>query len=146
MQREFRALLEPNGKGARVSVPFDPNEAWSRKDRHHVTGSVGGYKVRGELRSDGAGWALALGPAWVRDNLKPGREVEVVLGPEGPDLAEDVVAALANSLAAREFFENLPTFYRNNFIRWIEQAKRPETRAKRIAEMVGLCAAGRRER
>ncbi len=139
-------MIVADGKGARVAVPFDPNEAWGRKGRHHVSGSVGGCTFRGELRFEDGSWFLALGPAWVRDNLKPGVSVDVVLAPEGPALAADVVAALAGSPMAGTFFENLPTFYRNNFVRWVEQAKRPETRAKRIAETVRLCAAGQRER
>jgi uncharacterized protein YdeI (YjbR/CyaY-like superfamily) len=31
-------------------------------------------------------------------------------------------------------------------MRWIESAKREETRAKRIAEMIGLLSAGKREK
>jgi uncharacterized protein YdeI (YjbR/CyaY-like superfamily) len=38
----------------------------------------------------------------------------------------------------------MPSYYRNNATRWIESAKRPETRAKRIEETVEL--ARRRER
>ena len=48
--------------------------------------------------------------------------------------------------AARRLFESLPTFYRKNFLRWIESAKRPETRARRIAETVATLKAGKRER
>jgi uncharacterized protein YdeI (YjbR/CyaY-like superfamily) len=40
----------------------------------------------------------------------------------------------------------LATFYRNNYIRWIESAKRPETRRGRIAEMVDLLKAGTKQR
>jgi hypothetical protein len=146
MHQIFLAQLEPSGKGARVLLPFDPNEAWGRKERHHVTGSVGLCKIRGELHGADGKWFLNLGPAWVRDNLKPGVEVQVVLQPEGPVLAADLVSALGASQKAKSFFESLPTFYRNNFVRWIEQAKRPETRTKRIAEVVQLCESGRRER
>jgi hypothetical protein len=147
MAQSFKGVLEADGKGLRMRIPFDPDEVWGAKDRHHVTGSVAGCTVRGELkRKDGAP-LLLLGPAWVRDNpLAAGDEVEVKLSPEGPKLADDVAAALSASPEAKRFFESLPTFYRNNFIRWIESAKRPETRAKRIAETVELCASGKRER
>jgi hypothetical protein len=36
--------------------------------------------------------------------------------------------------------------HRKNYIRWIESAKRPETRAARISEMMKLLNAGRREK
>jgi uncharacterized protein YdeI (YjbR/CyaY-like superfamily) len=47
---------------------------------------------------------------------------------------------------ARRFFESLATFYRKGYIRWIEQAKRPETRDRRIAETVAALKAGKRQR
>jgi len=40
----------------------------------------------------------------------------------------------------------MPSFYRNNQARWIASAKRPETRARRIAEVVDLAKRGQRER
>ena len=58
----------------------------------------------------------------------------------------DVAAALSAAPDACRFFESLPTFYRKNYMRWIHDAKRPETRAKRVAEMVELLSAGKRER
>ena len=55
-------------------------------------------------------------------------------------------AAFAAEPAAARFFDSLPSFYRNNYARWIEGAKRPETRAKRISELVDLTRRGIRER
>ena len=146
VHHSFTATIEANGKGAKIGLPFDPNEVWGTKERHHVRGTIRGCVYRGELVRDGSNWIVKLGPAWVRDNLAPGAVVEVTLAPEGPNLAPDLVAALAGSAKAKAFFESLPTFYRNNFVRWIEQAKRPEARAKRIAETVRLCESGQRER
>ncbi len=47
---------------------------------------------------------------------------------------------------ARRLFESLATFYRKAFMTWIDGARRPEVRAKRITEMVDDLKAGRRER
>jgi uncharacterized protein YdeI (YjbR/CyaY-like superfamily) len=49
-----------------------------------------------------------------------------------PDLAE----ALAASAAAKAAFEGLPPSHRREYIDWIEEAKKPETRARRVAETV----------
>ena len=38
------------------------------------------------------------------------------------------------------------TIYRNTYIKWIEGAKRPETRAARIAEMISLLRAGEKQK
>jgi uncharacterized protein YdeI (YjbR/CyaY-like superfamily) len=106
--------------------------------------------VRGPLGSDEAHYFLPLGEAWRRDNgVEAGTEVEVVLSPEGPQsatLSADVVAALDAEPQAKEFFEALATFYRKGYIKWIEGAKRPETRAARIAEMIQLLKEGKKQK
>jgi len=43
-------------------------------------------------------------------------------------------------------WDSLATFYRKGYTRWVEEAKRPETRTKRLAEMVELLKAGKRQR
>ena len=37
---------------------------------------------------------------------------------------------------ARRFFESLATHYRTNYVSWVDLAKRPETRSRRVAEVV----------
>jgi uncharacterized protein YdeI (YjbR/CyaY-like superfamily) len=55
------------------------------------------------------------------------------------------VAALAAEPDAATFFDSLATFYRKNYLRWIDATKRsPEARAERIAELVDLMKAGRK--
>lgn len=49
-------------------------------------------------------------------------------------------------MEAKAFFEGLATFYRNGYLRWIEGAKRPETRSARIVEVLGLLKAGKKQR
>ena len=79
-----------------------------------------------------------------------GDEVMVELAPEGPqrgDLANDVANALAANPAAGAFFDTLAQFYRKAYLRWIDATtRRPDLRAARIAEVVGLLAAGVKER
>jgi len=149
--KEFTAIAEPRrGGGVLIKLPFDPASTWGDRERYDVTGTIDGQKVRGKLRLQAGGHVLELGPAWHRDTgLTVGAAVVVVLQPEGPQvaaMAADIAAALDAEPSARRFFESLPTFYRKNFMRWIEAAKRPETRARRIAETVATLQAGRRER
>ena len=131
-------------------LPFDPSAAWGERDRYDLTGTINGHRVRGKLTSRAGGHALDLGPAWCRDaTVVVGVPVVVVLAPEGPQLgamAEDIAAGLNAEPAAGRFFESLATYYRKNLMRWIEDAKRPETRAKRIAEAVATLKSGKRER
>jgi bacteriocin resistance YdeI/OmpD-like protein len=151
-EQRFRTTASVDRQGrTRVPVPFEPDEVWGAKPRHHVTGSVAGQRVRGVLERAGSGRVLVLGPAWGRDHgPADGQDVEVVLAPEGPQrgaLAPDVAAALDASPEAGAFFDSLAQFYRKAYLRWIDATKRrPEQRPERIAEMVRLLADGRKER
>jgi uncharacterized protein YdeI (YjbR/CyaY-like superfamily) len=46
--------------------------------------------------------------------------------------------------AAWRFFESTAPSYRRTVLWWIVSAKRPETRAKRLAELIARCAEGRK--
>jgi hypothetical protein len=134
-----------------VPVPFDPDRVWGTKPRHHITGTVNGVRVRTVVEPVGDGFGFVLGPkSPSRVGLAPGDEVTVQIEPEGPqreDLAEDVAAALDANPAAGAFFDSLAQFYRRGYLRWVDATKRrPEERAARIAEMVRLLEAGRKEK
>ena len=108
-------------------------------------------KIRGRLDQSAKGHFLPLGPACRRDaGLRLGDAVEVVLVDEHPPrqgLATDVSAALDAEPEAGEFFDALASFYRKNYLRWIDATKRrPDVRAARIAELVELLKAGRKQR
>jgi uncharacterized protein YdeI (YjbR/CyaY-like superfamily) len=45
--------------------------------------------------------------------------------------------------AAWRWFESAPAWYRRNTLWWIVSAKRPETRARRLAELIAASAEGR---
>jgi hypothetical protein len=147
----FRVVVvaRPQG-GITVGIPFDPTHAWGALDAFHVHGTVGGHTFRGALTDEGGRWLLQLGPSWCRrPGFGAGDEVEVVMAPEGPrssSMGADVETAFAAEPEAARFFDSLPTFYRNNFARWIDGAKRPETRQKRVSELIDLTKHGKRER
>lgn len=106
--------------------------------------------MRGTLTIEDGAAALELGSAWCRDpRVAAGQRAEVVLEPEPPQLAtvaSDIAAAIEGDLSAKETFGSIATFYRKGFVRWIEEAKQPETRVRRIASTVDDLRAGRRER
>ncbi len=127
-----------------------PNDVWGVKERHHITGTINGHAFRGPLGADGETFYLSLGAAWLRDtHLAPGTAVEVELSPEGPQvtqMAADITAALDADPQAKAYFKSLATFYRKNYIKWIEGARQPATRTARIEEMLGLLKDGKKAR
>jgi hypothetical protein len=150
--RQFAVRVAASGRDALfVPVPFDPNQVWGTKHRHHIAGTVNGRRVRAVIEPLGDGYGFSLGrksPA--RLGLVEGDEVTVEIEPEGPqrdDLADDVAAALAADPDAGAFFDSLAQFYRRGYLRWIDGTKRrPDVRAERIAEMVSLLRAGIKQR
>ena len=149
-RQQFTTVITKSGTRVFIPLPFNPNEVWGVKQRHHIRGSVNGHGVRGSLGSDKTQYFLRLGAAWRRDcGLEAGTKVDVVLSPEGPQsesLSADVASALDAEPQAKAFFESLATFYRNTYIKWIESAKRPETRTARIHEMIQLLKVGKKQK
>lgn len=151
-EQSFQSRLEGTEKGrVYVVLPFDPEKAWGLRARYHVRGTVNGRGVRGALEQFGRGYLLPLGPAYRRGaGLQLGDLVTVALAPEGPQseaLAADIVTALEAEPEAARFFDGLATFYRKNYLRWIDATKRsPELRAQRISETIAMLKAGKKER
>lgn len=137
--------------GATIPFPFEPAKVWGRRDRYHLTGTIGGIKVRPVLVQRDGRWLIELGrKSPSAAPLVDGQLVAVELWPEGPQadqLAPDIAEALAARPRAQAAFDGLATFYRKGWLRWIDATKRrPEVRAERIAEMVRLVESGRKER
>ncbi len=61
-----------------------------------------------------------------------------------PEMPEDLVAALNKDNAAKATFDAFPPSCRREYIEWIVEAKREETRAKRLAQTVEWLAEGKR--
>jgi uncharacterized protein YdeI (YjbR/CyaY-like superfamily) len=60
------------------------------------------------------------------------------------EVPPDLEAAFAGNAPARATFEAFPTSARRDYLDWLADAKRPETRAKRLAQTVEWLAEGKR--
>lgn len=150
--RRFAVVVASAERGKLlVPIPFDPDQVWGAKQRHHIAGTVNGVRVRAVIEPADGGFGFTLGRASPAGHaVGVGDEVTVEIAPEGPqrdDLAEDVAAALAANPDAGAFFDSLAQFYRRGYLRWIDATKRrPGQRAERIAEMVKLLRSGTKQR
>jgi hypothetical protein len=148
--QRFKTMIAKYGTRTLIVIPFNPNDVWGVKQRHYIAGTINGCQARGSLDSNGKQFFLPLGAAWRRNNnLDAGEKVEVILYPNGPkseSLAPDVSGALDAEPEDKAFFDALASFYRKNYVRWVEIAKRSETRSARIAEMVMLLKAGKKQK
>jgi len=61
-----------------------------------------------------------------------------------PEVPDDLWAALQANEAARTVFEKFPLGQRREYVDWITEAKRPETRARRLATTIEWLSEGKR--
>lgn len=54
------------------------------------------------------------------------------------NLPQDVARALADKPSIRHRFLSLAPSHKEEYLRWIEQARRPDTRARRIQQMLEM--------
>ena len=59
---------------------------------------------------------------------------------EAPVIPEDLAQALREEASSWENFEKFPNYVKFMYVHWVESAKREETRARRIAEVVQRAA------
>ena len=83
--------------------------------------------------------AMTLNEAGVK--APSNRKVGAKPPPEAP---QDLVAALKKNTPAQATFDAFPPSCKHEYIEWIVEAKREETRAKRLAQTVEWLAEGKR--
>jgi uncharacterized protein YdeI (YjbR/CyaY-like superfamily) len=65
---------------------------------------------------------------------------------ENHEVPEDLEFAFKQNPKALENYQNFSTSYRKSYLYWLNQAKREDTRKKRIEEIVALCLANKKSR
>jgi len=138
---KFRAKIEAaRGGGAFVSIPDDVVKKLGGRGRIAVESSIDGVPYRGSIVSMGAGPCLGVLKA-IRAQLGKdvGDSVTVTVErddrPRTVDVPEDLAVALRKA-KARAAFDALSFSHQREHVQWIEEAKRAETRARRVTQTV----------
>jgi uncharacterized protein YdeI (YjbR/CyaY-like superfamily) len=84
----------------------------------------------------------AAGTAEVERAKSDGRWAAAYEGPSKIEVPADLIVALEAEPAAKKMFANLSAINRYAVLYRIQDAKRPETRARRIAQFVAMLARG----
>jgi hypothetical protein len=141
---EFRAVIQANDSGgAWVDIPFDVERVFGRK-RVPVLATIDGEAYRGSLVRMGGACHMLLVRKDVREKIgkSAGDEVHVTLrlddAPRVVDVPPDLRAALAARPAAAAFFDGLSYTHQREYVSWILEAKRDQTRIGRIEKAVRM--------
>jgi hypothetical protein len=145
----LRTILHPRGPAAAVVLDDDQVRLLGGgRKTFPVRVTVNGHTFPGRLARMGGENLIGLSRA-VREacGVKPGDEADVVIVPDDVPREVEVPDALAVALAAdadaRGAFDALSYTHRKEFARWVADAKRPQTRERRVAETLGMLREGR---
>jgi uncharacterized protein YdeI (YjbR/CyaY-like superfamily) len=114
-----------------------------------VVVTVGGYTYRTTVAPMGGTFWIPLAAehreaAGVQAEEEVDVRIELDTAPRDTPVPDDLDAALDD--AARSHFHSLAPSHRKEWVRWVEEAKKPETRAARIEKTVEALREGRKTR
>ncbi len=149
--KRFRALVE-RGEGSvcAISINFDVEKAFGKRGRVPVRGTLNGAPFRGSLFPMG-GCHFMVVNRHLREaaGVSGGETVPVRMErddePRTIDPPADFVRALQGNKEARATWDKLSYTHRREHVEHIVEAKKPETRLRRIEKSVALLAAGKKE-
>src|SRR3954462_10144225 len=146
---EFRATLLPRGPAAAVVLDEEQVAAVGEgAKRFPVVATINGYTWRTSVVRMGGEFLVGLNRE-VRDGAGAGAgdTVEVVLEldtqPREVEVPEALATALAGDDAARAAFEGLAYTHRKEYAPWTAEAKKAETRERRVGQALEMLRAGR---
>ncbi len=144
----FESVVELGGKTATgIPVPDEVIEALGSSKRPAVVVTVGGHAYRTTAVRMGGRFLVPLSAenreaAGVAAGDEVTVEIEPDTAPREVTLPDDLAAAMDD--AVRATYDGLAFTHRKEWVRWVEEAKKPETRASRIEKTVAGLRAGQK--
>ena len=144
----FTTQLQPRGPAAAVVLDDDQvAQVGEGARRFPVVATVNGYTWRTSVARMKGEFLVGLSRE-VRQNAgaEAGDEVEVALeldeAPREVEVPEALAAALAADPEASASFERMAFTHRKEYARWVAEAKRDETRQRRVEQAVEMIRTG----
>ena len=145
-------LERPDSVGAwtYLTVPFDAAAVFGARGQIKIKGALNGARFRGVLMPRGDGGHFLVVNKALRDKARAeaGSTVQVSLdvdtAPRRVNIPRDVKQALAANPAADAAFRQLAPSHQQEYLDHIAEAKKDETRRRRIAAAIARLAADQR--
>ena len=142
---EFDAeILDPGSGGAYVLFPYDVQETFGTRGRIKVKVSFDGIPYRGSMVNMGYENHILIVLKAIRAQLgkSPGDHVHVTVEldeePRSVTVPEDFQTALQENQSAQQAFAGLAYSHQREYVLWIEDARKAETRQRRIQKAISL--------
>jgi len=143
------AIQNAGGGGAFVEVPFDVEQAFGSK-KPKVKATIEGVPYRGTLVRMGTECHVLIILKGIREQIGKtfGDEVTISVEPDTePRLIEippDLAKELKKDKEAKAFFDKLSYTHQKEYVTWINEAKKQETRQNRILKTLEMLKKGQR--
>jgi hypothetical protein len=140
-------LIEANDSGGRwVECPFDAASEFGQA-RPPVVGTVNGRPYRTRLMRYGGKTVMGFtqeirAAAGIELGGELLIEIELDTAPREVEIPEELALALASDAPARAVFESLAFTHRKEYAEWIAEAKRPDTKERRVAKTLQMLVEG----
>jgi len=149
-KKTFRATIQnAGGGGAFVEVPFDVEEVFGSK-RPKVKALIEEAPYRGLLvRMGGTNHMLPILKG-IREQIGKtfGDEIQVTIEPDLEErvieIPKDLLKELKKDKEAKTFFDKLSYTHRKEYVMWVTEAKKEETRQSRITKTIEMLKKGKR--
>ena len=140
----FTARLRPSGRGAGghlVDVPDEVVAALGGRGRIPVQASFNGIPYRGSIVRMGSVMMLGVTKAIMAEaGAGPGDVLDVVVendeAPREVEVPRELTKALKRNRAARSVWDGLSFSHRREYVGYIVEAKKEETRARRVERTI----------
>jgi len=141
-KHSFTATIQnAGGGGAFVEVPFDVEEAFDSK-KPKVKAMIEGVEYRGTLTRMGGPNHMLIILKGIREKVGKtfGDQVKVTVeadaSPRVVKVPPDLARQLRAEKEAKAVFDKLAYTHQREYVTWIVEAKKPETRARRVAQTI----------
>ena len=147
---KFKARIESatvGTGGACIYFPYDVEKEFGTKGRVPVKATFDGVSYSGSLVKYGAPQHMLGILKAVREQINkgPGDTVDVTIEKDDSERTVEVPAEFEKLLKKEKLwtaFDKLSYTHKREYVRWITEAKRDETRANRIAKSVEMLRSG----
>jgi hypothetical protein len=137
--QQFTAELRPAGRGGSAfEVPHEAAASLSEQKRPPVAVTIGGHTFRTRIAVYGGQPMVGVSKAnRTAAGIEIGDRFDATVAldeePRVIEVPDDLAAALAGDAEAAAAFERLAYTHRREYVSWITEARKPETRARRVA-------------
>jgi hypothetical protein len=146
---QLTTTLQPRGPAAAVVLePDDVATVGEGAKRFPVAATINGYTFRNTVTRMGGEFLLGLNRA-VREaaRVEAGDTVDVHIeldtAPREVDVPEALASALAGDRVAKDRYDAMSYTHRKEYARWIAEAKKEETRDRRVTQALAMLREGR---